>query len=154
MVVEIGRHNDWFMYLMMLVTFTAAFLFMSYIFVSPLFRRPIEANALSLLPVIAFLVMWYVIALRVTVWRAFGVEQIVLENGLLRWTRTALFWKRNLKIPSKDITAVRPATPWHGLSNGVKFVALGRLEKIGDMLSRDETWELAYQLRHQLGIAE
>ena len=154
LVVEIQRNNGWFGYLLMLVAFTAVFLFMSYIFVSPLFRRPIHSNALFLLNPIIFLIVLYVLALRVGAWRAFGKEQIVLEDGVLRWTRTALFWKRNLEIPAKDITAVNPVTPWHGQSNRVEFAAHGKRKRIGDMLARDETWELAYRLRHQLGITE
>ena len=154
LVVEIQRNSGWFGYLLMLAAFTAAFLFMSYILVSPLFRRPINGNPLFLLYPTILLVAWYVLALRVGAWRAFGEERIVLEDGVLRWTRTALFWKRNLEIPSKDITAVNPVTPWHGQSNRVEFVALGKRERIGDMLARDETWELAYRLRHQLGITE
>jgi hypothetical protein len=154
LVIEIARHIDWLTYLMMLAAFTSAFLFMTYIFVAPFFRQPFDSKTLVLLTPIAFIVTWYVIALRVGIWRAFGVERIVLENGLQHWTRTALFWKRNLDTPVKDITAVNPVTPWHGLSNHVEFITHGKRQKIGDMLSHSETWELACELRHHMNIPE
>ena len=37
---------------------------------------------LYLLPFLAFILLWYVVGLRVTVWRVFGVEEIVVDRGI------------------------------------------------------------------------
>jgi hypothetical protein len=109
-------------------------------------------DSLYVLPFLAFILLWYIIGLRLTVWGAFGVEQIVVEGGLFRWTRTALNWTRKLEIPAKDVTDVRAITPWHGLSNHVEFRAHGRSRGVGDMLMRDEATELAQKLSHTIRV--
>ena len=153
LVVQIARHNDRTTYLILLAAFTAAFMYMSYVFISPLFRRPFSTNAFYVLPFIALILLWYVMGLRLAVWRAFGVEHIVVENGVLRWTRTALCWTRELEIPTTDIASVDAVTPWHALSNHVEFTALGKRRTLRDMLLSNETSELAELLRRAIGIS-
>ena len=146
-VVQIARHNEWLMYVFMWAAFTAGFLFFVWIFISPFFRNPLSSQELVLLAPIGFIFLWYYIAVRVGMWRGFGVEQIIIGNRMFSSTRTALFWKRNLELPLAEIVAVETVTPWHDLSNHVEFMARGRRYKIGDMLRRDETYELADVLR-------
>jgi len=129
LVVHIARHNQRLMYIVLLLGFTVAFLYFFYLFASPFFRRPFSANWLYMLPFLAFVLLWYFIALRVAGWRAFGVEEIVVDGDMLCWTRTALFWKRRLEIPTKEITHVVAVTPWHRLSNHAEFTALRRFDK-------------------------
>ena len=131
----------------MWAAFTAGFLFFVWIFISPFFRNPLSSQELVLLAPIGFIFLWYYIAVRVGMWRGFGVEQIIIGNRMFSSTRTALFWKRNLELPLAEIVAVETVTPWHDLSNHVEFMARGRRYKIGDMLRRDETYELADVLR-------
>ena len=135
------------MYVFMWAAFTAGFLFFVWIFISPFFRNPLSSQELVLLAPIGFIFLWYYIAVRVGMWRGFGVEQIIIGNRMFSSTRTALFWKRNLELPLAEIVAVETVTPWHDLSNHVEFMARGRRYKIGDMLRRDETYELADVLR-------
>lgn len=106
-----------------------------------------------MLPFLAFVLLWYCVGLRVAGWRAFGAEEIVVDRDTLYWSRAALFWKRRLEIPTKDITHVRAVTPWHRLSNRVEFTALGKQRSIGDMLLRDETAEVANALKRAIGAA-
>jgi hypothetical protein len=153
LVVQIARHSDRALYIVFLLVFTAAFVFFCYIFVSPFFRRPFSSEGLYVLPFLAFILLWYLIGLRLAVWRAFGVEKIVVDGGILCWTRTALWWKRRLEISTKDITHVKAVTPWHALSNRVEFTALGRRRTIGDMLLRDESAEVAHALNGAIGVA-
>jgi hypothetical protein len=136
----------------MLLAVTAAFAFFLYIFIRPFFRGAAVKDFLYVLPFLVFIFVWYIIGLRLTVWRAFGVEQIVVEGGLLRWTRTALVWTRKLEVPVIDVTDVRAITPWHGLSNHVEFRAQGRSRSVGDMLLRDEATELAQKLSHTIRV--
>jgi hypothetical protein len=151
-VVLITRHNDRLMYVFMLAFFTAGFLVFAYVFISPLFRNPLSSKELVLLLPTGFILLWYFLALRIAGWRAFGVEQIVVENGVFMWRRTALFWKRVVLLPAVEISDIRTLTPWHDLSNHVEFRAKGRRNRIGDMLRRDETHELADLLRRVIQL--
>ena len=146
-VVQIARQNDWLMYVFMLAVFTAVFLTFEYIFISPFFRKPLSSQDIVPFAPIAFTLLWYFIAVRVGMWRGFGVEKIVIENGIFSWARIALFWARKLELPVAEIAAMETVTPWHDLSNHVEFIARGRLYRIGDMLRRDETYVLADVLR-------
>ena len=152
-VVNIARHNQRLLYIVMVLAFTVAFLYFFYLFASPFFRRPFSKDWLYMLPFLAFFLFWYFVAMRVAGWRAFGVEEIVIDGDTLCWTRTAPFWKRRLEIPTREITHVTAITPWHRLSNHVEFSALGRQHTIGDMLLGDETTELAQALKKSIGVA-
>jgi len=153
LAITIALHNNWTTYVIMLVAFTAGFIVMGYLFVSPFFRQPLGTDSLYLFLPIAFIVVSYLIGIRVSVWRAFGVEQLVIEKGAFRWTRTAIYWVRRVEMHAKDITAIKAVTPWHALSNRVEFTALGRRQTIGDMLLHDETTELAEHLRRALDLS-
>lgn len=151
--MRIARHNDRTTAILGILAFTAGFMWFCYVLVRPLFRHPFSRDVLYILPFLGFIVVWYVIGLRLAVWRAFGVEQIVVEGGALCWTRTALCWIRRVEIPTTEITEVKAITPWHGLSNHVEFIAHNRRRIIGDMLLHDETTELAEKLKHAVGLA-
>lgn len=132
---------------MLLLVFTAGFLFFMYIFTRPFFLDTATMKDLVYIsPFFAFILLWYVVGVRIALWRAFGVEQITMERGVLSWVRTALFWMRRLEIPTAEITSVKAITPWHALSNRVEFTASGHRRCIGDMLMRDEATELAHEL--------
>jgi hypothetical protein len=150
--VIIARNNNWTSYIVMLVGFTGCFVWFSSLLVPALFRRPFSADHLYLLFPLAFILLWYTLGLRIALWRSFGVEEVVVENGVLRWTRTVLFWVRKFEITTKDISAVNAVTPWHALSNCVEFTADGRCRTIGDMLLRDEAIEVAERLRQAAGV--
>jgi uncharacterized membrane protein len=152
LVVRIERDNNRTTNIMGVLGSTAFFILICSVFVTPIFRHPSLDNALYILPIFAFSLAWYALALRITLWRAFGVEQIVIEDGALSWTRTALFWVRKAEIPTSDITEVKAIKPWHSLSNHVEFVARNKRHSIGDMLLQDETTELAEQLRRAVGL--
>jgi len=152
-VVQIRRHNQSTFYIFSLLAIAAVFIFLCSVFVPPLLRNfSLHALAYSL-PFLAFIMVWFVIGLRIAVWRAFGVEQIVISEGMFQWTRTALWWKREVKIPIRTVTEVKAVTPWHALSNRVELTADGRRQTVGDMLSLDETTELAHEMRRAIGLA-
>jgi hypothetical protein len=131
----------------MLVMFSCIFAWILTIFARQLFRSPFSTDELYALPILAFVLLWHVIAARIALWRLFGVEELILQHGVMRWTRKALFWVRRLEVETKDITGVRAVTPWHGQSNRVEFTARGKRRSIGDMLLRDEAIELSEKLR-------
>ena len=151
LAVSIGRNSNWTTYVFMLILFTCVLGWFFTLFVRGLFRTPSSSNILYALPFLAFIVLWYAVGLRIALWRSFGVEEVVVENNVLRWTRKALFWVRNVEIPMKDITDVRSITPWHSLGNRVEVTAHGKRHKVGDMLGRDEAVELSDQLQKAVG---
>jgi len=148
--VRIARRNDRMTSVILLLGFTAGFIFFCSILLPPLFRRPFSDDV-YVLPFLGFVILWYVVGLRVSIWRLFGVEQIAVESGIVFWTRTALRWVRKVEIPTTDITQVKAIRPWHSLSNHVQLVARNRRYSIGVMLLQDETTELATQLESAVG---
>jgi hypothetical protein len=151
--VRIERHNDRLMYVFQLVVFTAAFAFFMSIFTRPLLNDFQVSTILLISPFVLFFLVWYTLALRVGLWRAFGIERIVVHGGTFQWNRTALFWQRNVEIPTTAISEIKAVTPWHGLSNHVEFTVHNKQQAIGDMLLRDEATELASKLREVVGLA-
>lgn len=154
LAVRISRNNNWSTYVLMLIFCTAIFVWFASMVVSGLVRRPSSSDVFYVLLPSAFIVLWYLLALRVSLWRSFGIEEVVIEGGRLHWTRRALVWVRRLEISTRNITDVKAVTPWHGLSNHVDVFALGKRRKIGDMLLHDEAIELAQQLGGAVGLGQ
>jgi hypothetical protein len=152
LTVRIERHNDRTLYIFMLTAITTAFVFFMYMFVHPFFHGAGVKDLLLFSPFIAFILAWYLIGLRVAVWRAFGVEQVMVKGGFLHWTRRALFWKRNVEISATDVTEVRAITSWHALSTRVEFTAHKHRRVIATSLLHDETKELTKQLRRAISL--
>jgi len=134
--------------------FTAVFLFLCFIFLKGLSRIHSATESLYFLPFIAFIVVWYGLALRGGLWRGFGVEELVIEKGRLRWERTAWKWHRRFETNLSDISDVEAKTPWHALSNRVVFTCRGCRHTIGDMLLQDEADEIAEELARAAGLHE
>jgi hypothetical protein len=87
------------------------------------------------------------------IWEVFGVEEVIVQDGTLRWTRTALFWKRRFETITADISSVEAITPWHSLRNRVEFTAHRRRYTIGTKLLSSEARELASALKHALHLS-
>jgi uncharacterized membrane protein len=152
LLIRIKRHNDRTTQIILVVGFTAGFAYFCSVLMPPFFRFGFSKEVLILLPFVGFLILWYLIGLRFSVWRAFGTEEISVNGGILHWTRTALCWKRDFETATADVTEVRAVTPWHSLSNRVEFTSRGRQHAVGDMLLRDEANELAHELRQALAL--
>ena len=138
--------------MLLFTVFTFAFGYLCTVFVPAFFRVRSLKDWLCLLPFAGFSVLWYVIVSRFSLWRSFGVEEVILSQGTLQWHRKALWWKRNFEAAQSEITDVISKTPWHALSNHVEFVCRGRSYSIGDMILRDEATEIAHALRSALGL--
>jgi hypothetical protein len=147
LVISILPHNARALYMGLLLFFTIIFGFLCTVFVPAFFRAESARQVLYLSPFALFLGLWYFLGLRVGLWRAFGVEKIVVSQGTLRWERKALWWKRKLKAAGSDVTHIVAKTRWHGLRNCVEFKSNGKTYSIGDMILRDEASEIARELR-------
>lgn len=88
-----------------------------------------------------------------SIWALFGVEEVIVQDGTLRWTRTALFWKRRFETVTANISSVEAITPWHSLNNRVAFIVSERRYTVGQKLLRDEAMELASALKHALRLS-
>ena len=151
LVIHIARHNDSAKYTFGLVIITATFVFFCNIFFAPLFHGKSLRDLVYALPFLLFIFIWYFIGLRITVWRAFGVEEVIVKGEVLNWKRTAWKWIRSRTIPLIDVREIRAVTPWHALSNRVEVLTDADKLVIGDMLLRDEATELAHHLKHFIG---
>lgn len=151
--VRISRNNDASTYMVLFIGSTVIFVWFAWLIVLGLMRGPFSGDTFYGLTFAAFIVMWYSILLRVSLWRLCGEEELLVQQGKLHWTRKALLWVRRLEIPAQSITSVKAVTPWHALSNHVEVTAFGKRKSIGDMLLNDEAVELAQQLRHAVGLA-
>jgi hypothetical protein len=154
LVIHINRHNQWKSAIWLLFWFTTLFLFFCSVFLKGLFRVQSVADSLYVLPFVAFILVWYALAVRIGLWRAFGVEELVVENGRLHWERTAWKWHREFETNLSDISDVEARTPWHALANRVVFTCSGRTHTIGDMLLQDEANEIADELARAAGLHE
>lgn len=138
----------------MLLGFTAFFLFFCSVILKGFFRIHSVVDSLYVLPVLAFVFVWYAVAVRIGLWRAFGVEELVIGNGRLHWERTAWKWRRQFETNLSDISDVEARTPWHALANRVVFTCSGRSHTVGDMLLQDEANEIAQELARAAGLHE
>jgi hypothetical protein len=130
------------------VTSTVLFLFLSVLLVRAFLDSAREA--FYFLPVFLVVAARPLICIALGVWRAFGVEEIVISNGILLWTRKALWWTSNFESKVGDITNVVAETPWHCLTNRVEFVSKGRTYSIGDMILTDEAKQIAHELKRAI----
>jgi hypothetical protein len=106
---------------------------------------------LYLLPLSILLILAYLIVLRIVIWKAFGQEEILVENGVFRWTCTSLWLKDELKIATSDISAVSAVTRWLG-DNRVEFTTKGHTYRVGEKILRAEAIQLAHALKRAIGL--
>ncbi|MBS1805328.1 MAG: DUF2244 domain-containing protein [Acidobacteria bacterium] len=150
--VRIFRNNDKRTYILLFILSTIIFVWIVSLMLAGLVRSHFSKDSWYMLAFAAFIVLWYLTALRVSLWRSYGIEELLVQSGRLLWTRKALFWVRKLEFPTQSVTRVEAVTPWHGLSNRVELTVSGKHQRIGDMLLHDEAIDLARQLRHAVGL--
>ncbi len=150
--MHIAVHNQATTNRFVLMFFSAGFIWFLAIFVKPLLVHGFSRDSLVILPFLAFLILWFILGVRIFGWRAFGTEDIFVDHNVMEWRRTAIWRVRTVAASATDISDVRAVTPWHGLSNRVEFTFHGRIYCIGEMLLRDEALELASALNHALRL--
>ena len=151
LVIHIKRHNNWVAGLWILVGFTAVFVCFCSIFLKAFLRTPSLRDAMYASPFVAFVLLWYVMGVRIGLWVAFGVEEITVAHGNLQWERTAWKWRRSFSAKLSDISDVQAVIPWHSLSNRVVFTCRGRGHTVGGQLLQDEAKEIAHALSRAIG---
>lgn len=150
--VRIKRHHDRILYIIFSLALTVIFVSICDVFLTPFFSQPWQSSLLWAIPVLMFWCLWYYIGLRITLWRAFGVEEIAIDGKAMRWTRTALWWKRRVDIPVGDVTQIKAVTPWHTLRNRIEFSAQGKKHSLGEWLFEDEIMKLLQALQKALRL--
>jgi hypothetical protein len=144
--VKIAHSNQRGSGIMGTVIATAVMLLIAPAFIAPLHRVNWPTPALYVLLLLGLFIGAYLIALWISLWQAFGVEEIVVRDGLLRWKWKVLWLKGELDIPTDEIFDVKAITPWHG-GNRVEFSALSRQYRVGEKILHNEATELAQALR-------
>jgi hypothetical protein len=144
--VKIAHSNQRGSGIMGTVLATAVMLLIAPTFIAPLHRAHWPMPALYVLLLLALLLCIYLIVLWISLWQAFGVEEIVVRDGLLRWKWKVLWLKGELDIPTEEIFDVKAITPWHG-GNRVEFSAQSRQYRMREKILHDEATELAQALR-------
>jgi hypothetical protein len=83
LAISINRNNHWLGNVYLTIFFTFVFLIFSFVFLRGFLRIRSPIDGLFLLPFVLFVAVWYWMALRLGLWRSFGVEQLVIEGGQL-----------------------------------------------------------------------
>ncbi|MGB8890039.1 MAG: hypothetical protein WCC87_25170 [Candidatus Korobacteraceae bacterium] len=152
LTIVIRRRNDYRASLFILIFFTAIFCVFVSVLGPPLLRVRSVRETLYVLPFVAFVAVWYFLALRIGIWRAFGETEIVVRSGVFRWTRTALFWTRCFEENQQDIVNITAKTsPWLYLGSSVEFNFKGRTFGIADGILSDEAAEIVAKLTEATG---
>jgi hypothetical protein len=152
--VRIARRNDSGQFVFGLFVSTAIFVGFCYFIVKTFLRNHYSTDPVVVLLFTGMLLVGFVgysACAAWCFWEAFGKEEILLERGVLRLTRTALWWVRTSRIAAGDISEIAAITPWHG-RNCLEFTAKGRRHKVGEMILRDEAMQVAHELRRALGL--
>ena len=149
--VNIAAENQRTAYIFIVAWFSCAAMFLIWTFTRAVWRSGFSGDDWPLLLILATVIGVFLVVLRSTIWRAFGVDEIVIQGGRLQWTSRALWLKQELELPASEISDVKAVTPWHAMRNHVEFTHRARRYFIGDALLHDETVELALALKHAIG---
>jgi hypothetical protein len=146
LVINIDAVSDWGFHAVALVIITGAFLFGCWIFGAGLLRVKTPAGALSFLPFVSFLLLWYTLFSRGLLKSLCSVE-LSAGNGIFRWSWRILRWGREIKVPQHDVTSVLARTKWYG--NRLSITMNGKTYSLNYLLDEDmET--IARELRRAL----
>jgi hypothetical protein len=150
--VRIAGKNQRVGYIFVLAWFSCGALSLIWMFTRAVWRSAFAADDWPFLMIVAVIAGVYLIFVRRLIWRAFGVDEIVIQGGRLQWTSRALWLKQELELPASEISGVKPVTPWHAMRNHVEFTCGSRRYLVGDGLLQEETVELAQAMKHAVGI--
>jgi hypothetical protein len=121
------------------------------ILTTPFRRTGWSMDLFYLLPFPVLLAMAYYIVLRISIWMAYGREEIVVDGGQLCWTCTALWLTDELKAAAAEIVEVKAITPWHGNCR-IELTTKVHSYRVGDSIRRDDAIHVAHELKRALGL--
>ena len=154
LTADVGRCNRWRFFVVMFAAHTAGFLLIGYSVVSSLVHKRWSADGWYAVGFLAVLILWYAVAVQPPAWRGFGVEEIVVGGGMLRWSYVALILRNKFAISARDITVVRAKRVWYESGYRVELIAGRRRRVIAYMLLEAESAELADALKRAVAIAQ
>lgn len=152
--VRIAHRNDRGQFVLGLCVSTAIFTGFCYFIVEAFLRYRFSPDLVVVLRFIGMLLIGlvgYSACALWCFWKAFGIEEILVEKGVLQLTRTALWCERRSRIAAGDISEIAAITPWHG-RNHLEFTVKGRRHAVGEMILRDEATQIAHELRRAVGL--
>jgi hypothetical protein len=93
--------------------------------IAPLRHLRWSAGTAYFLVFLALFLVVYLILLWIFLWKAFGTEEILVKDGVMRWTCKVLWFKDEVDFGVSGVSDVKAITPWYG-RNRVEFTAQGR----------------------------
>jgi len=153
LVVSIKRQGNHGHHIWMVVFFTIVCAIFCRVFAPAFFGAHSAREIAYRLPFVCFILLWYVIVLRFSLWSAFGVEEVVVRRDTITCTRRILWWERAFEAPLDDVANITVKIPWHEGSGSVRFTAKERAYTIGDQILPAEANEIADELRRAISRA-
>ena len=151
--VRIAAENQRGDYIFILAWFSCAAICLIWTLIRGLSRSGFSSDDWPLFLFGAVAAGVFMVVLWRTIWRAFGVDEIVVHGGILRWTAKAWWFHQELELPVHEISAVKAVTRWWNRQGShVEFTYGSRRYLVGFGLRLDETSELAQALKHALGV--
>lgn len=146
LIIKVDSVSNRGFYAIWLIVILGVIVGACWIFVPALFRVKTLTDALSFLPVIAFLLLWCGIESRIALERLCAVE-LFAGKGIFRWSYRILRWGKDIEARQEDVTAVIAKTRWYG--NRLSISMAGRTYSLGDLIDEDMTI-IARELRRAL----
>jgi hypothetical protein len=145
--IRIAESKRWNGYTIRSLAVLTVFLFFVAEFVAPLRHMRWSMTTFYVSLFLAPFLATYLYVLWTFLWKAFGIEEVLVKDGVMRWSCKVLWFNDELDFPVNDISDVKAITPWHG-RNRVEFTAQGRSYHLFKVILRDEATELAQALQH------
>jgi hypothetical protein len=149
--IRIAASNRWDADTIRGLAFVAVFFCFVAKFIAPLRHMHWSITTLYVWLFFAPFLATYLYVLWTLLWRVFGIEEILVKDGVMRWTCKVLWFKDELDFSVNDISDVKAITPWHG-RNRVEFTAQGRRYHFFKTFLHDEATALAHALQHAVGM--
>jgi hypothetical protein len=146
LLIKIDAVSNWGSYAVGLMIVSGVFVFGLWMFTPVLFKVRTITEALYCLLPVTFLLLWFMIGLRIILERLCSVE-LSVKKGIFRWRSQISLWRRDLDARQEDVTAVIAKARWYG--NRLNLTMNGKTYSLGDLL--DEDMEIvARELRRAL----
>jgi hypothetical protein len=146
LLITIDAVSNWAFYAVGLLIVSGVVVYGLCMFAPLLFKVRTFTEALYGLLPIAFLLVWFIVGLRLILERISSVE-LSVRGGIFRWSYRIWRWRRDLEARQDDVTAVISKARWYG--NRLIVTMNGRTYSLGELL-RDDMEMVARELRRAL----
>jgi hypothetical protein len=146
LLIKIDAVSNWGFYAGGLMIVSGVFVYGLWMFAPLLLKVRTLTEALYCLVPVAFLLLWFIVGLRIILERLCSVE-LSVGSGIFRWRYKISRWRRDLEARQDDVTAVIAKARWYG--NRLNVTMNGRTYSLSDILD-DDLEIIARELRRVL----